>query len=492
MANLIIDDLQDALVEMQTDESLYPKMAKKAEQYLSDLSKIDILDNLSEAMDVVSCARNLVRLKLSGIKVEDQRIIDIADDSLKNVPKLPVNEELIKGMAKRLFESATKNPIKKLMIAGNRRNIQILEEIARLCIDAGIDFAIDIVNHEFDVVLVNEADEEGLKRLADAHYKEYEGFPARVEAKSSPDKSVHFDSGKLKKFMTMEAPLWSQFKRGEKHYCLTIIPTPSDAEQDGLEYEEYMKLFFEACDQPWDEIKKAQAVLIERFNAAKEVKITNDDGTDLTFGIDGMTFANSVVLKNVPGPEIFSAPVRDKVNGTLVAKGKFKYKEFDAMEDITLVFENGRVKSFDAKKGRDVLEKIITMDDGEGEGSRYTGEIAFGNNQVLKRHFINVLLVEKISGSFHIALGRPYEYKEYDGVPVNLDNGNKSASDTHWDVTTMLAGKNGKVMLDGVLVQDNGVWVDENGRPDEKLAVLNYGWGALPGERRPQWFKDKK
>jgi hypothetical protein len=80
---------------------------------------------------------------------------------------------------------------------------------------------------------------------------------------------------------------------------------------------------------------------------------------------------------------------------------------------------------------------------------------------------------------------------KYDGEPVNLDNGNRSASGVHFDITSMLAGRNGKVILDGMLIQDNGVWVDENGRPDEKLAVLNKGWDALPEEKRPEWYKKK-
>lgn len=71
---------------------------------------------------------------------------------------------------------------------------------------------------------------------------------------------------------------------------------------------------------------------------------------------------------------------------------------------------------------------------------------------------------------------------------MNLNNGNVSASGIHWDITTMLAGKDGTIELDGKVVQRNGVWIDEEGNPDEALSVLNYGWGALPEEERPKWY----
>ena len=95
---------------------------------------------------------------------------------------------------------------------------------------------------------------------------------------------------------------------------------------------------------------------------------------------------------------------------------------------------------------------------------------------------------EKPKGSFHLALGNCYGYETYNGKPVKIKNGNVSNSGIHWDITTMLTGKNGSVELDGKVIQENGIWVDENGQPDPELAVLNYGWGALPENERPEWY----
>ena len=117
------------------------------------------------------------------------------------------------------------------------------------------------------------------------------------------------------------------------------------------------------------------------------------------------------------------------------------------------------------------------------EGARWTGELGIGTNPHLKKHVANGLLVEKIGGSFHMALGHPYTYTEYGGEPVKVDNGNKS--DLHWDLTTMLHGKDGCIYLDGRAVMKDGRWLDD------KYAVLNDGWNAVDKEKRPAYWQSK-
>lgn len=124
------------------------------------------------------------------------------------------------------------------------------------------------------------------------------------------------------------------------------------------------------------------------------------------------------------------------------------------------------------------FERSIGVDD----GARFVGELGIGTNPHLKRHVVNGLLVEKIGGSFHIALGRPYSYTSYEGVPVKVDNGGKSS--LHWDITTMLHGKDGCIELDGRKVMENGQWIDP------KYDVLNRGWESVPVEQRPDYWQD--
>ena len=99
-----------------------------------------------------------------------------------------------------------------------------------------------------------------------------------------------------------------------------------------------------------------------------------------------------------------------------------------------------------------------------------------------KKTLLKSSSVEKVGGSFHIALGKAYNEE-------GTNNGNTSKSGVHWDITTLLRGKGGKVWLDDNLIQDERGWLDEEGQPDPDCAVLDEGWGVLPEERRPDWFR---
>lgn len=438
--------------------------------------------SLREGMDAAYKARNLIRLMISGIEVDNERLVQIADDNLEN-ESLGIAPSLIEGLAKSLYEAKKPKPGETIAITGAKRNIEILEAIARLCIADGVNFVIDVSNGEIDAIMINNADDEGINRLGAERVKLYEPVKIKLEARSAS--SAQVNSAQNSKYSKALGPYAQRLGSGDLDFSLTILPTEDDAKMDGIEYDKYMELFFEACDQPWAEICKAQELLKEKLDAGKTLHITNDDETDLTLDIEGFTFINSGADTNIPGSELFSAPKKDGVNGKIVTKGKFKYQNFQIVEDITLVFKNGRIVEAHAEKGEDTLLQILDTD----KGARYLGEIAFGTNPHLRKWSVNPLLVEKIAGSCHVAAGHRYKIKEDKGQPVNIDNGNDS--DIHWDITTLLRGKKGKVELDGQLIQDNGLWVGKDEEENKKLAVLNYGWGALPKDQQPVWWKER-
>lgn len=338
-------------------------------------------------------------------------------------------------------------------------------------------FWLDLIFEKLDVV--------SLEKISAEQVRMYNNFNqiVRIETFASRESSLS-EAAKLNKSVYLEglAPVKVRLRNGELFYTLTILPTPADAELDQMPYGDYLKLFFQSCDQPWKEIEQAQTLLIDKLNSAKILKFVNSDGTDLEMDIEGFTFANSVVAKNIPGAEVFSAPRRDSLNGKLVAKGRF-YLEMigEVIEDITFEFERGEIVKVDALKGAEVLRELIESE----EGTRYIGEIGIGTNPHLRKHLINGLLVEKVSGSFHLALGNAYTYTNYCGTPVVLDNGNRSERGVHWDITTLLKGRDGKMILDGEVIQENGNFLDPN------LDVLNYGWGVIEDAKQPTWWKEE-
>jgi len=101
---LKVDTVTNDLLAVQKKQE--DPLKSSIENGLTELGNIDVQGNLKRAMDVVFRTRNLVRLALSGIKIEDEQLKMIGDDSLDNVKPLPVEPSLIKGLAERLYKSA--------------------------------------------------------------------------------------------------------------------------------------------------------------------------------------------------------------------------------------------------------------------------------------------------------------------------------------------------------------------------------------------------
>ena len=257
-----------------------------------------------------------------------------------------------------------------------------------------------------------------------------------------------------------------------KGRTLMYWPTEYEAEKQQISQEDYLRLVLKASNQPWDEISLAQAKLVTMLNHGEKLRFVANENqhdsekkTEVSMSIKGMSFCNSTIHRNFPGSEVFSAPVLDSVEGNVFAEGKYLYQGF-LMEDIHLKIKHGKIIEAVAEKGERGLQRILAS----GEGARYFGEVALGTNPGLAKRLFNPLLNEKVGGSFHLAIGHCYELENYNGEQVRVNNGNTSEkTPIHWDLTVLMHENvgGGRVELDGKVIQENGVFVDQD------LARLN-------------------
>ncbi|PCI01715.1 MAG: leucyl aminopeptidase [Alphaproteobacteria bacterium] len=375
----------------------------------------------------------------------------------------PAPKHLQKGLADQLYNVQNDRDVPMLEIGDHARAIGCF--LFDKCIHEGVDFDVSIFDENFKATLLNNCDDIQAASFGETYALMRSHITTRVVALYNlPEHCVVKIDPEKKKIYDKSTRIFREWiLSGRIHYTLTSIPTRVDAEVDGLDYEQYITDYFTMCNQDWPAIEAAQEKLIEVFNPAKTLRFTNNDGTDLTMDVEDFTFCNSVVARNIPGSEVFSAPRRDSVNGTIVAKGRFAVKntQGEIIEDITMHFKDGYMHDYDIGKGKEIFESVIGTD----EGARYVGEIGIGTNPFWKTHVASILLAEKIGGSFHVALGDAYTYTDYMGTPVKVDNGNRSR--LHWDITTMLWGKEGKIYADDALIMDDGQWIAP------ELSVLN-------------------
>lgn len=389
----------------------------------------------------------------------------------------PADDDLQKSLADRLYNAdPAKGDVPILYISQKSR--KIAPRLLERAMADGVHIVPLINDKLFNAAVLKHTDKPGVSKLADDFLRVTTPVTTRISARiNTPPVPVSAGkNGKL--YSDLTRAFNDRGAGGQMHFTLTVLPTAEDAKLDRMNYRDYTKLFFEMCDQPWHEIDRAHRVLIKMLDDGKDIRFTNKDGTDIRMNIDGFTFCNSLVARNVPGSEVFSAPHIDSVEGTIVAKGLFVPKDDGrVIENLTMEFKKGWLSDWQADKGADIFAKVIAMDD----GARRIGELGIGTNPHLKRHSCNGLLVEKISGSFHLALGGAYQMTNYLGTPVNVDNGNRSK--LHWDVTTMLFGKEGRIILDGQTIMNDGQF------SDPRLDVLNRGWEAVPRGQRPDYWK---
>lgn len=148
----------------------------------------------------------------------------------------------------------------------------------------------------------------------------------------------------------------------------------------------------------------------------------NNLGTDLVVGLvddhiwsgGGETAKNGVKFApNIPTEETFTMPHKMKVSGKVVATKPLNYQG-KLIEDFYLVFKEGKVVEWGAKKEVSALKNLLELD----EGSSRLGEVALishnspiSNTGIL---FYNTLFDE--NASCHLALGNAYT--------MNIKNGN--------------------------------------------------------------------
>ena len=127
------------------------------------------------------------------------------------------------------------------------------------------------------------------------------------------------------------------------------------------------------------------------------------------------TLLNNDFTANMPTEEVFSMPDVNGVDGVVVATKPLSYNGI-LIEDFKIYFEKGRVTKVEAKKGQELLEQIINMD----EGSHHLGEVALVpyNSPINETGilFLNTLFDE--NACCHLALGAGFannmrDYEKY-------------------------------------------------------------------------------
>ena len=238
----------------------------------------------------------------------------------------------------------------------------------------------------------------------------------------------------------------SQIRVPDTKWVVLRYPAPAMAQQAHMSTEAFEDFYFDVCCLDYEKMSRAMDQLVARMERTDRVHITGR-GTDLTFSIKGQPAIKCDGKLNIPDGEVFSAPLRESVNGTLTYNTQSLYQG-NVHENVSFVFENGKIVKATASNSA-LVNQILDTD----EGARYIGEFAIGVNPYITRAMCDTLFDEKISASFHFTPGNCYD---------NCPNGNKSA--IHWDLVCIQSPElgGGEIWFDDELIRKDGLFVPDS------------------------------
>ena len=257
-------------------------------------------------------------------------------------------------------------------------------------------------------------------------------LPARIHLISDdPDGLKGMNMEKVAKARKLSYPVLKPYvdaRNGKQQWCIAAVPGAAWAKKlfPGLSKHQAVEKLWEAILSAsrvdadpvlaWEKHNADLAKRCEYLNGLgiRSLHYTADNGTDLTVGMipqaqfcgGGETSLQGIFFNpNIPSEECFISPMRGKAEGIVYSSKPLSYQG-QLIDRFSLRFENGKVVQAKAEQGEELLNTMLSMD----EGAAYLGECALvpqkspiAESGIL---FYNTLFDE--NASCHLAMGRGY------------------------------------------------------------------------------------
>ena len=232
----------------------------------------------------------------------------------------------------------------------------------------------------------------------------------------------------------------SEVRVPKTKWVVLRYPTPSMAQAADMSNEAFEDFYFDVCTADYARMGKDQEPLVRRMEAVDRVRIVGP-GTDLRFSIAGIPVRPCHGQRNIPDGEVFTAPVRESIEGTIRYNTPSRYQG-TVFDSIEFTFKCGKIVKATANETAK-LNQVLDSD----PGARYIGEWSLGCNNRVLRPMLDTLFDEKIGGSLHLTPGQAYE---------EADNGNRSR--VHWDLVLIQRPEygGGEIWFDDELIRKDG------------------------------------
>ena len=235
-------------------------------------------------------------------------------------------------------------------------------------------------------------------------------------------------------------PVHHEIRLPKTRWVVLRYPNAAMAQLAGTSVEGFEDFYFKVCNLDYSKMDKAMQSLVKYFGQTDKVRITGP-GTDISFSIKGIPSKPCSGHMNIPDGEVYTAPVRNSVNGKITYNTPSPHNGF-VYENVSFEFKDGKIIKATANDTKRINE-VLDID----EGARYIGEFAIGVNPFILHPMNDILFDEKIQGSLHFTPGNCYD---------TAPNGNHSS--IHWDLVLIQRPEygGGEIYFDDVLIRKDG------------------------------------
>ena len=288
--------------------------------------------------------------------------------------------------------------------------------------------------------------EDQLKFMDECSLNQMKGMQAYIAIRAGANTSELSDvpSDKLNLYNRLTQPTLD-YRVNETKWVVLRYPNYAMAQLAGTSLEAFEDFYFDVCTLDYQKMSRAMDPLVDLMNRTDRVRIKGP-GTDLSFSIKGIGAVKCDGLRNIPDGEVYTAPVRDSMNGIISYNTPSEEQGF-TYENIVFEIKDGKIVKASSNDDARINELLDT-----DEGARYFGEFALGVNPYILYPMKDTLFDEKICGSFHLTPGMCYE---------DAPNGNKSA--VHWDLVMIQREDfgGGEIWFDDQLIRKDGIFLPE-------------------------------
>ena len=305
--------------------------------------------------------------------------------------------------------------------------------------------AVKLIDNELNSLILEKADSNTIDEIYNMKKYEVDNYDVFIRIcyteNEYEDKNI---SSKIRTQLGNKTRDIDDIRINKRRWTLLNYPSLIDAYKAHMTYDEFYNFSLDVMTVDYRSLNDKIKPLKKLMEKTDKVKIIGP-GTNIEFSIKGLPAIPCVGTANIPDGELYTAPVKNSVNGVITYNTPSPYHGY-IFNNIKLEFKDGKIISCSASDNNDKLKEIFDTD----EGARYVGEFSLGFNPMITRPMGDILYDEKIMGSLHFTPGTCY---------ADCNNGNKSS--IHWDLVLIQTHEygGGEIYFDDVLIRKDGKFI---------------------------------